>query len=183
MRPTSSRNARKGLIALARKWHALAVAIVFDLPEPLAVARNAARPDRQFGAGPVRRQMHDLKRSLRGMQREGLRYVHVLRSVEEVDAVEITRTRLWTDRREDNGPFDIIGDVHGCADELETLLGELGYAVTLERQGRSTVTPPEGRRAIFVGDLVDRGPRSPDVLRIARHMVEAGTGARRGRQP
>jgi protein phosphatase len=64
---------RKGLIALAKRWHALAVAIVFDLPEQVAVSRNAARPDRQFGAGPVRRQMQDLRRSLRGLQREGLR--------------------------------------------------------------------------------------------------------------
>jgi len=168
-------DARKGLIALAKKWHALAVAIVFDLPEALAVARNADRPDRQFGAGPVRRQMLNLKKSMRGMQREGLRYVHVLRSVEQVDAVEITRSKLWTDRREETGPFDIIGDVHGCADELETLLGDLGYAVAWSGKD-VTVTPPDGRRAIFVGDLVDRGPRSPDVLRIARHMVEAGTG-------
>jgi predicted kinase len=44
---------RKGLIALAKKWHALAVAIVFDLPEAIAVQRNTLRSDRQFGAGPV----------------------------------------------------------------------------------------------------------------------------------
>jgi protein phosphatase len=165
---------RKSLVALARKWHALAVAIVFDLPEGIAVARNAERPDRQFGAGPVRRQMQSLRRSLGRLNREGIRYVHRLRSVEEVDAVEIVRTRLWTDRREDTGPFDIIGDVHGCADELEVLLGELGYTVSWDGKN-VTVTAPEGRRAIFIGDLVDRGPRSPDVLRIARHMVEAGT--------
>lgn len=166
---------RKGLIALAKKWHALAVAIVFDLPEAIAIERNAARPDRQFGAGPVRRHVQALKRSLGGMNREGIRYVHRLRSVEDVDAVEILRTRLWTDRREETGPFDIIGDVHGCADELETLLSKLGYAVSWNGKD-VTVTPPEGRRAIFVGDLVDRGPRSPDALRIAKHMVDAGTG-------
>lgn len=166
---------RKPLIALAKKWHALVVAIVFDLPEDLAVARNAARPDRQFGPGPVRRHMQSLKRSLGGMNREGIRYVHRLRSVEDVDAVEIVRTKLWTDRREDSGPFDLIGDVHGCASELETLLSELGYVVSWDGK-EVTVTPPEGRRAVFVGDLVDRGPRSPDVLRIAKHMVEAGTG-------
>lgn len=166
---------RKGLIALARKWHALAVALVLEIPETVAVERNAARPDRQFGAGPVRRQIQALKRSLGGMNREGLRYVHRLRSVEEVDAVEIVRTRLWTDRRDEAGPFDIIGDVHGCADELEQLLGDLGYAVIWNGKD-VTVTPPEGRRVIFVGDLVDRGPRSPDALRIAKHMVDAGTG-------
>jgi protein phosphatase len=165
---------RKGLLALARKWHALGVGIVFDLPEKIAVERNALRPDRQFGAGPVRRQMQSLKRSMRGLQREGLRYVHTLRSPEEVDAVTISRTKLWNDRREDKGPFDIIGDVHGCCDELESLLEKLGYAVAWD--GKDVrVTPPEGRRAIFVGDLVDRGPRSPDVIRIARHMVESGT--------
>jgi len=165
--------ARKGLLALARKWHALSVGIVFDLPESVAVARNESRRDRPFGAGPVRRQMQHLRRSMRGMQREGLRYLHVLKSQEQADAVSISRTKLWTDRRDDHGPFDIIGDVHGCADELETLLAELGYAVTWSGGGVSVV-PPEGRRAIFIGDLVDRGPRSPDVLRIARHMVESG---------
>jgi len=49
------------------------------------------------------------------------------------------------------GPFDIIGDVHGCADELVELLVELGYGV--RPAGRSfDVRPPEGRRAIFLGD-------------------------------
>ena len=166
---------RKPPIALARKWHALVVAIVFDLPEEIAIARNVVRPERQFGPGPVRRHAQSLKRSLGGMNREGIRYVHRLRSVEDVDAVEIERTKLWTDRRDETGPFDLIGDVHGCADELETLLGELGYSVAWNGKD-VTVTPPDGRRAIFVGDLVDRGPRSPDVLRIAKHMVDAGTG-------
>jgi len=166
---------RKSLIALAKKWHALAVAIVFDLPETIAIERNAVRPDRQFGAGPIRRHVQALKRSLGGMNREGIRYVHRLRSVADVDAVEIVRTRLWTDRREETGPFDIIGDVHGCADELEVLLDKLGYTVSWNGKDVA-VTPPEGRRVIFVGDLVDRGPRSPDVLRIAKHMVDAGTG-------
>lgn len=167
--------ARKSLVALARKWHALAVAIVFDLPEHIAVERNALRTDRQFGAGPIRRQMQNFKRLLRGMHREGIRYVHVLRSPEEVDAVEIVRTKLWADRREFTGPFDIIGDVHGCTNELETLLGQLGYRVAWKEK-QVTVMPPEGRRAVFVGDLVDRGPRSPDALRIAMSMVADGSG-------
>ena len=165
---------RKSLIALSRKWHALAVAVVFDLPEAVAVARNAARPDRQFGAGLVRRQMQTLKRSLRGLEREGLRYVHKLTSVEAVDGVTITRAKLWIDKRGETGPFDIIGDVHGCADELETLLADLGYRVAWSGKD-VVVTPPPSRRAIFLGDFVDRGPRSPDVLRIAKSMVDAGT--------
>lgn len=78
------------------------------------------------------------------------------------------------DRRELVGPFDIVGDVHGCCDEFEELLELLGYDVAWS--GRDvTVTPPVGRTLVFVGDLVDRGPRSPDVLRIAMSMSEAGT--------
>jgi protein phosphatase len=78
------------------------------------------------------------------------------------------------DRRELTGPFDIVGDVHGCCDELEQLLETLGYDVTWSGEA-VTVAPPPGRMLIFVGDLVDRGPRSPDVLRIAMAMAEAGT--------
>ncbi len=75
------------------------------------------------------------------------------------------------DRREDSGPFDIIGDVHGCADELERLLERLGYAPDAGGVWRS----PAGRTAVFVGDLVDRGPRIVDALAIAMGMVAAGT--------
>ncbi len=84
------------------------------------------------------------------------------------------------DRRRERGPFDIIGDVHGCTDELEALLGALGYRLTWhhDREGERTVevVAPKGRRLVFVGDLVDRGPRSPDALRIAMAATEAGIG-------
>ena len=87
------------------------------------------------------------------------------------------QSRASTDWRDVRGPFDIIGDVHGCADELIALLGKLGYAVRLEGSGddrRAITTAPKGRRAFFVGDLVDRGPNSPDVLRIVMDMAERG---------
>jgi protein phosphatase len=77
------------------------------------------------------------------------------------------------------GPFDIIGDVHGCAAELEALLGKLGYIVERAGSGaplRVAAREAHGRRAVFVGDLVDRGPDAPDVLRIAMAMVESGLG-------
>ncbi|WP_437580145.1 polynucleotide kinase-phosphatase [Sorangium sp. So ce887] len=166
-------DARRPLVALAREHHVLPVAIVLDLPEKLCRARNAGRPDRQFGPHVVRGQSRELRRSLRDLRREGFRYVHVLSSPEEVEAATIERQRLWTDRRDDHGPFDIIGDVHGCFDELVELLEALGYRLEgLPDAPRAS--HPEGRRALFLGDLVDRGPRSPDVLRLAMGMVEAG---------
>ena len=82
----------------------------------------------------------------------------------------MTREPLYNNKKSEIGPFDIIGDVHGCFDELTELLTALGYAVS-----GPAVTPPEGRKAVFLGDLVDRGPRSPDVLRLVMGMVSAGT--------
>ena len=167
---------RKSLIDLARAHDALPVAIVFDLPERVCQDRNRSRPDRDFGPHVVRQQSQQLRRSLRSLQREGLRYVWTLSSVEEVDAATITRQRLWTDKRDVHGPFDIIGDIHGCYEELTQLLGRLGYSIQVVQNGeRSIVVTPPGRRAVFLGDLVDRGPNSPDVLRLVMGMVDAGT--------
>ncbi len=95
-----------------------------------------------------------------------------------LDAVQLERKRVTTDHRAQTAPFDIIGDVHGCADELTHLLSLLGYHVEWTSPSGARVvhvTPPLGRRAAFVGDLVDRGPNSPDVLRIVMAMVAAGS--------
>jgi protein phosphatase len=158
--------ARKPLVELAKDAYLQAVALVFDLPARVCEERNRGRGDRQVPPHAVFQQRSQLERSLRDLQREGFRRIFILRSPEEVEAVAIERERLWPDRREDAGPFDIIGDIHGCADELEELLSRLGYS-----EGRH----PEGRKVVFLGDLVDRGPRVPDVLRIAMDMVKAGT--------
>jgi protein phosphatase len=72
-----------------------------------------------------------------------------------------------------HGPFDIVGDVHGCLDELLELMGALGYRIRQQAQ-EFTVTQPEGRTLAFVGDLVDRGPSIPEVLRLAMSMARAG---------
>jgi polynucleotide kinase-phosphatase len=163
------RHARAELIRLAKDHDVLVDAIVLDVPEAVAVARNQGRADRRLGAHVVGRQARDLRRSLKGLRREGFRKVHVL-AADEVDDVTIGRERSWNDRRELTGPFDIVGDVHGCASELRTLLRELGWVV--EDDGAHH---PDGRTAVFVGDLVDRGPDTPGVLRLVMGMVAAGT--------
>lgn len=165
-------DARKSLVQLAREFHCLPVAIVLDLPERIAEDRNKARPDRDFGAHVVRQQAQQLKRSLRGLQREGFRTVHVIKTPEEVDAAVIERQPLWNNRRDDHGPFDIIGDVHGCYDELVALLRNLGHEVDA---AAATVRITSGRTLLFLGDLVDRGPKTPDVLRLVMNAVASGS--------
>ncbi|RPK82997.1 Bis(5'-nucleosyl)-tetraphosphatase PrpE [asymmetrical] [Streptomyces sp. ADI97-07] len=157
---------RKQLVQLAREHDVLPIAIVLDLPEEVCLARNAVRPDRaDMPRHVVQRHRRELRRSLRGLEREGFRKVHVLRTEEEAGSAEVVLERRYNDLRHLTGPFDIIGDIHGCSSELESLLGELGYADGAH---------PDGRTAVFVGDLVDRGPDSPGVLRRVMSMVAAG---------
>ncbi|RUT06076.1 polynucleotide kinase-phosphatase [Dulcicalothrix desertica PCC 7102] len=160
---------RKEYIKMAREFHVLPVAIVLNLPEQLCHERNQQRPDRQFGAHVVKRHTLALRRSLRGLEKEGFRYVYVLNSLEDINNIEIERQPLWNNRKHERGPFDIIGDIHGCCDELELLLEKLGY------QKGDNYYHPEGRKVVFLGDLVDRGARILDTVNLVRNMVNSGT--------
>ncbi|MBE1537755.1 polynucleotide kinase-phosphatase [Actinomadura algeriensis] len=166
---------RQQLLALAKEHNVLSAAIVLDVPESVAAERNAARPDRaDLPAHVLPRQRRELRRGLRGLGRE-FRRAYVLNGVAEIDAATIVREKPWNDRRELTGPFDVIGDVHGCRAELEDLLAGLGYEIEHDGEGRAVgANHPGGRTAVFVGDLVDRGPDSPGVLRLAMGMVAAG---------
>ncbi|MET7345020.1 polynucleotide kinase-phosphatase [Streptomyces sp. NPDC005547] len=158
--------ARRQLVRLAREHDVLPIAIVLDLPEEVCLARNAARPDgADMPRHVIQRHRRELRRSLRGLEREGFRKVHILRTEEEAEHAEVVLERRYNDLRHLTGPFDIIGDIHGCRSELDTLLGRLGYVDGAH---------PEGRTAVFVGDLVDRGPDSPGVLRRVMSMVADG---------
>ncbi|OWV12864.1 polynucleotide kinase-phosphatase [Micromonospora wenchangensis] len=168
-------HARAGLVRVARDHDVLPVAIVLDVPEALAWERTLSRADRTHGRQVLARMQRDLRRSYGQLEREGFRRVHVLRGVEEIDAARIRLEKLFNDRRELTGPFDIVGDVHGCRAELEALLTRLGFVLHRDDAGRPVdALHPAGRTAVFVGDLVDRGPDSPGVLRLVMGMVAAG---------
>ncbi|MFE4423635.1 polynucleotide kinase-phosphatase [Streptomyces sp. NPDC056817] len=159
-------DARRQLIDLAKSHDVLPIAIVLDVPEEVCAERNAARTDRSdMPRRVIRRHTRELRRSLRHLEREGFRKVHVLRGVDEVENASVVTEKRFNDLTHLTGPFDIIGDIHGCSVELESLLVKLGY---------TDGAHPEGRTAVFVGDLVDRGPDSPGVLRRVMSMAEAG---------
>ncbi len=114
---------RKGWIELARQWHALPVAIVFDPGIDVCIERNRTRPDRAFGAQVVQRMVSEVRRGLGGLQREGFRQVWKLAGVENsrgrhrhtsatLDrqakrrrSLRHHRRRAWLRRRAPN-PFD-----------------------------------------------------------------------------
>jgi protein phosphatase len=175
------REARQPLLDIAKEFHVFAAAIILNMPDELCLERNKSRPDRQFGPHVVRNHNRELRRSLKFLAKD-FRYVYVLDSLEEIEAATIERQPLWNNRKHEHGPFDIIGDVHGCADELEELLEKLGYSWTevsspsLQPSRYCRVySHPEGRKAFFVGDLVDRGLRILDVYELVKNMVDAGT--------
>ncbi len=179
---------RKKLIQIARQYHVFPIAIAFNLPERICHERNANRSDRNFGPHVVKRHIQALRRSLKGLHKEGFHRTHILDSLDRIEQVTIDRQPLWCNLQQEHGPFDIIGDIHGCCDELEQLLEKLGYklgilSLPLQPRGGSeaevleveaTYHHPEGRKVIFLGDLVDRGPRILDTIALVQNMVKAG---------
>jgi protein phosphatase len=159
------RSDRSLLLAAAKRHHLPRIAIVLAPPLLRCLDRNRGR-ERVVPEQVVRDQAKALHAGLASLEREGFDRVWRLLSVEDVDGATVRRVPLACDRREEAGPFDLVGDVHGCVDELDALLARLGWP--------GSGPHPEGRRLVFVGDLVDRGPSSPDVLRRVMALAAAG---------
>jgi protein phosphatase len=168
------KDARDAVIELARGQDVHAVAVALDFPEELCQTRNKANPARDYPPRVIRNHTLALRQSLKHLRKEGFRYVYVFKTPEELDAAEITRVPLWTDRRGEKGPFDIIGDVHGCFDELCELLRKLDYAVDAENYTASR-KEPGSRKVVFLGDFCDRGPKNAETLRLVMNMAKAGS--------
>ena len=166
------KEARSAVLKLAREHNCHAVAIVLNIPERVCKKRNEQRSDRNFGDSVISQQAMQLRRSVRFLKKEGFRYIYVLETEEDVADIEIIRTTLWNNKKEESGPFDIIGDIHGCYDELCALLGKLGYTVDKDN---FTAIPPVGRKAVFLGDFCDRGPKNTEVLSLVINMAKVNT--------
>jgi protein phosphatase len=168
---------RKPFISLAKEYHTVPVALVFDFPEKICQEHNRQRTDRQIPASAVHRQIEQMHRGLGGLKKEGFRYIYTITELEQLENFQIDRQPTWTNRKNEHGPFDIIGDVHGCCDELETLLELLGYTYSTgnnEGTYKRVYKHDQGRKAVFLGDLADRGPRNLDAIQLVRNMVLAG---------
>ncbi|MEI7866611.1 MAG: AAA family ATPase [Candidatus Methylumidiphilus sp.] len=165
--------ARKSLLKLARHYHSPTIAIVLDMPLWLCLERNAVRQDRTLSDSVIRNHRAQLQGSLQGLAKEGFRQIHIFDRPVDLESVSLLRKPNRTNKKSETGPFDLIGDVHGCFDELCILLQSLGYRISQGSQ-QFEVYHPEGRKLVFLGDLVDRGPNTPQALRLAMDAVQSG---------
>jgi protein phosphatase len=166
--------ARRPLLELAARYHRPCMAILFELPPQVCKEHNRQRLDRVVGDFVVDRQCAQAPISADTLIREGFDPVIVLHSAEEADAFGMPShpsPARWYDRA---GSFDVIGDLHGCSDELLSLLKIMGYKVENPGSLIPRITAPEGRTAVFVGDFVDRGPDNVRTLLIVMAMVHSG---------
>ena len=158
--------ARENLTKLAQKHQVPAYALALDVPVEECVRRDAVRRERQVGERVIRRHHAQFENAKREIARDrSLTGYHVL-SQDEIETAVIEQGRRAMDARR----FDVIGDVHGCWPELAALWETLGYAW----DDRGLPRHPDGRVPVFVGDLADRGPDSPRVLRAVCSLVAAG---------
>lgn len=155
-------HARQPLKAIAKRRRIPTHLLLFDAPLDALLARNRAR-ERRVDEAVVRQHHQDFQ----GLPRDDERWDAVDRvDTRHIDQVTVRREPLPMLRFHEEGPFDLVGDVHGCRVELEDLMAELGYA--------PDGSHPDGRRLVFVGDLVDRGPDSVGVLKLVLPWIEKG---------
>jgi protein phosphatase len=166
--------ARRPLLELADRYHRPKVAVLFDLPPNICKERNRQRSDRIVGDFVVDRQCAQAPVSADVLRKEGFDPVIVLHSQEEADGFGEETGPSPTMCRARTGSFDVIGDLHGCCDELLSLLKIMGYTVDNPKTLIPHITAPEGRTAVFVGDFVDRGPDNVRTLLVVMAMVHAG---------
>ncbi|WJZ00469.1 Bis(5'-nucleosyl)-tetraphosphatase PrpE [asymmetrical] [Corynebacterium hansenii] len=168
---------RRRWVEIARDNNCLASLIIVDVPVDAALERIGARVaagGRDVPESIVRGMSRTLSGAARAARKEGFGKVYLLDGLRLGEAT-VERTKLFCDKRDLHGPFDLIGDVHGCLAELVELLGALGYVIDFDERRRPIgARHPHGRTVVFVGDLVDRGPDTPGVLRLVMAMVDSG---------
>ncbi len=161
-----TRKARRELLEMGRAYDFQIIILVFNIPLETCIKRNLSR-SRVVSEKVLASHSRQLKKTLEEIKREGFDGIHIL-DLEEKENTSVHVIPLPLERQ-DSGPFDIIGDIHGCCDELEMLLDRLGYL-----KNDNSYAHPSGRKAIFLGDLGDRGPRCLDSINLVIAMVEEG---------
>ena len=170
------KHARAQLLDIAKKYHIEPVAFLFNLPKAACFQLNEQRKVRHVPHHVIEKQHRFLSKSFMELGRENYQQIITINSLAEINQIEaIVRQPMFFEQMKDSGPFDIIGDIHGCYDELYLLLQKLGYQIEKAAKKHPhyglLVSHPQQRKVVFVGDLVDRGPKNPEVLKLVMSMV------------
>ncbi|MDM5234548.1 polynucleotide kinase-phosphatase [Lysinibacillus pakistanensis] len=156
---------RQQYILLGKKLHVPVCAIVLDIPLEELLQRDTMRKDPR-GIKRIKQQARLLKSEKRLIKKESFLKTYF---VKEIEALTLTRQESPLYLNVDAG-LDIIGDIHGCYDELLELLKKLEYEVNNE----GYFIHPQGRRFVSVGDIMSRGPKSIKTMEFFERHIERG---------
>ncbi|KZR60117.1 polynucleotide kinase-phosphatase [Pseudobacillus badius] len=156
---------RKRYIALARKNHVPIIAIVLDIPLDTLIERDGQR-DHPRGKRRLKQQYQTFKREKRFIKKEGYTSTYLLDETKHIEFIRRTNP-IEIDVKQG---IDIIGDIHGCYDEMILILEKLGY----EKNDEGLYIHPNGRKFISVGDVMSRGPQSLNTMLFFLRHVQKG---------
>lgn len=156
---------RKRYIELAKKHHVPVVSLVLDVDQELLLLRDKNRENPR-GSKRIKQQYQVFKREKRFIKKEGYFATYFITVTNEV---EVTRANSNATHLEVENGIDIIGDIHGCYEEMIQLLEQLGY----EKNAQELYVHPEGRKFLSLGDIMSRGPESLKTMSFfLRHVKE-----------
>lgn len=162
-----TKRARAVLLKLARENGRPAVLLLFDTDVNDCVKRDELRVQ-PVGRPIIEAQHAKFRKALTDIQAEG--WDEVITVQTGAGTKEAPHVRFGSfDLRHERGPFDVIGDVHGCTDELLELVSLLGY-----KSDEDGISHPHGRKLIFLGDIADRGPKNAEAFSLVMNWVRSG---------
>lgn len=149
---------------IAKRNHVPVQALLFNTPKEQLLARDQLR-DNPRGQKRVLQQFNTFKYEVKAIKKEPFANLYTVQDDEEIKLIrEPNKLTLEIEHG-----VDIIGDIHGCYDEMLALIRELGY-----EQRDDVYIHPAGRRLISVGDIMSRGPKSIETMQFWLKQIEAG---------
>ncbi len=148
---------RKKYISIARKHHVPIITVILNISQETLLERDEQR-DNPRGKRRIKQQYQLFKREIRYIKKEGYTAAYV---IGEKESVEFIRRSNQIEIDINDG-IDIIGDIHGCYDEMIILLEKLGYI----KNEAGLYIHPEGRIFVSLGDVMSRGPKSLKTMQF-----------------
>jgi len=142
---------RKRYLSIARKNNVPILSLVLDTPEDELLTRDEQR-DNPRGKKRIKQQYQTFKREKKFLKKEGYDSVYTIKDTQNLEFIRHTNP---LEKDVQNG-IDIIGDIHGCYEEMILLLEKLGY----QKNREGLYLHPSGRKFVSVGDVMSRGPQS-----------------------